>query len=42
VGYTNPRAGIEVRDGIAAYCRRHGVRAVRELVGALRDWGPDE
>jgi dihydroorotate dehydrogenase (NAD+) catalytic subunit len=42
VGYTNPRAGIEVRDGIAAYCRRHGVRAVRELVGALRDWGPDD
>ena len=27
VGYTNPRAGIEVRDGIAAYCRAPGRRS---------------
>jgi len=40
VGYANPRAGLDVRDGIAAYCRSHGVKAVRELVGALEAWPP--
>jgi len=42
IGYTNPRAGIEVRDGIAAYCAAQGVKRVRELVGALRSWDPSE
>lgn len=36
--YTNPLAGLEVRDGIAAYCRAHGVARVRDLVGALEAW----
>ena len=40
VGYTNPRAGLDVRDGIATYCRAHGVKSVRELVGALEAWPP--
>ena len=40
IGYTNPRAGIEVRDGIAAYCRAQGVKSVRELIGGLRSWEP--
>jgi len=40
-GYTNPRAGIEVRDGIAAYCGAQGVKSVRELIGGLRAWPPD-
>ncbi len=38
--YTNPAAGIEVRDGIAAYCRSHGVARARDLVGALEAWPP--
>jgi dihydroorotate dehydrogenase (NAD+) catalytic subunit len=42
IGYTNPRAGIEVRDGIAAYCRGQGVTKLRELIGALRSWEPPE
>jgi dihydroorotate dehydrogenase (NAD+) catalytic subunit len=33
--YVNPRAGLEVRDGIAAYCRTHGISRVTDLVGAL-------
>lgn len=33
--YVNPAAGVEVRDGIAAYCERHGVASARELTGAL-------
>ncbi len=33
--YVNPRAGLEVRDGIEAYCRRHGVSRVVDLIGTL-------
>ena len=33
--FVDPRAPLKVRDGIAAYCARHGVRDVRDLVGAL-------
>jgi dihydroorotate dehydrogenase (NAD+) catalytic subunit len=36
--YTNPAAGLEVSEGIAAYCRQHGVARVRDLVGALEPW----
>ena len=42
VGYTNPRAGIDVRDGIAAYCRTHAVAKVRDLIGGLQSWPPPE
>jgi dihydroorotate dehydrogenase (NAD+) catalytic subunit len=38
--YTNPGAGLEVRDGIAAYCREHRVARVRDLTGALEAWPP--
>jgi dihydroorotate dehydrogenase (NAD+) catalytic subunit len=38
--YANPRAALDVRDGIAAYCRRHGVTAVRDLIGALEQPPP--
>lgn len=34
--FVDPRAPLKVRDGIAAYCGRHGVRAVRDLVGAMQ------
>ncbi len=33
--YVNPRAGLEVRDGIETYCRRHGISRVTDLIGAL-------
>ncbi|MFQ5513386.1 MAG: dihydroorotate dehydrogenase [Myxococcota bacterium] len=33
--YVNPRAALEVRDGLVAYLERHGLRSARELVGAL-------
>ena len=34
--FVDPRAPLKVRDGIAAYCGRHGVRAVRDLVAAMQ------
>ncbi|MGH7377347.1 MAG: dihydroorotate dehydrogenase [Candidatus Methylomirabilales bacterium] len=37
--FVDPRAPLKVRDGIAAYCARHGVRDVRTLVGALQTDG---
>ncbi|MGH7395800.1 MAG: dihydroorotate dehydrogenase [Candidatus Methylomirabilales bacterium] len=37
--FVDPRAPLKVRDGIAAYCARHGVRDVRDLVGAMRAEG---
>ena len=33
--FTDPATAARVADGIAAYCRRHGFSAVRELCGAL-------
>ena len=33
--YANPGIAIEIRDGIAAYCARHGFAAASDLVGAL-------
>ncbi len=33
--YAHPGASLEVRDGIAAYCRRHGIPVASRLVGAL-------
>lgn len=35
--YTDPLAGLHVREGIARYCERQGVERVRDLVGALRE-----
>ncbi len=34
--YSRPRAGLEVRDGMAEYCAAEGVGKVTELIGALR------
>ena len=34
--YVNPRAALEIREGISAYLQRHGVASVRELIGGLR------
>ncbi len=34
--YIRPRAGLEVRDGMAEYCAAEGVGKVTELIGALR------
>lgn len=34
--YANPRAPLEVRDGLAAYLERQGLPGVRSLIGALR------
>jgi dihydroorotate dehydrogenase (NAD+) catalytic subunit len=33
--YLDPLAPLEVAEGIGAYCRRHGVARVEELVGAV-------
>lgn len=33
--FANPTATVEVIDGIAQYCERHGVHDVNELIGAL-------
>lgn len=34
--YANPRASLEVRDGLAAYLERQGLPDARSLIGALR------
>ena len=34
--FVNPQATIDVIDGIADYCERHGVKDVNELIGALQ------
>ena len=34
--FVNPESTIEVIDGIADYCERHGVSDVNELIGALQ------
>lgn len=34
--FVNPEATIDVIDGIVAYCERHGVKDVNELIGALK------
>jgi len=33
--FTDPGAGAKVCDGIAEYCERHGIAAVRELIGGV-------
>ncbi len=38
--YVNPRAALEVRDGLRDYLERHGIARVEALVGALE--GPAE
>lgn len=35
--FVNPHATVEIIDGIAQYCERHGVADVNELIGAL-EW----
>lgn len=35
--FVNPTATVEVIDGIAQYCEKHGVKDVCELIGAL-EW----
>ncbi len=34
--FMNPKAAIDVLEGVEAYCRRHKVEDVRELIGALK------
>lgn len=34
--FVNPYAAAEVADGLRDYCVRHGISAVRELIGAVR------
>ncbi len=34
--FLNPFAALEIRDGIATWCEEQGVRAVRDLVGAVQ------
>jgi dihydroorotate dehydrogenase (NAD+) catalytic subunit len=35
ITFTNPRAGIEIVEGIEAFLRREGVEDVKEIVGAV-------
>ena len=35
INYTNPRAAVEIADGIAAYLRQNGFGSVAEIVGAV-------
>jgi dihydroorotate dehydrogenase (NAD+) catalytic subunit len=36
INFVNPRASIEVTEGIGDYMRRHGISTTAELVGALK------
>ena len=36
INFIHPSAMLDVIDGIEAFCRRKGIRAVRELTGAMR------
>ena len=33
--FVDPSAALNVRDGIEAYCRRHGIQDVVDLVGSI-------
>lgn len=35
--FVNPRASVEIAEGIEAYLKRHGISDVKELVGAVRE-----
>ena len=35
--FVNPHATVEIIDGMAQYCERHGIEDVQELIGAL-EW----
>jgi dihydroorotate dehydrogenase (NAD+) catalytic subunit len=35
ITYANPGAALEIRDGLARYLERHGIPAVRDLIGGL-------
>lgn len=39
--FFNPSATLEVLSGIETYCRRHEIRRVRDLVGALEEKPPE-
>ncbi|QQS44988.1 MAG: dihydroorotate dehydrogenase [Acidobacteriota bacterium] len=34
--FYDPGASIKIIDGLAAYCRRHGLAGIRDLVGSVR------
>nr|MBA2679058.1 dihydroorotate dehydrogenase [Ktedonobacteraceae bacterium] len=34
VNFVNPRAGVEIVEGIAAFLQREGVEDIKEIVGA--------
>lgn len=36
--FAKPRVALEILDGIRAYCTRHGVGRVEELIGAVEPW----
>jgi dihydroorotate dehydrogenase (NAD+) catalytic subunit len=35
--FVDPTATLRVIDGIAEFCREHGIASARELIGALKD-----
>ena len=35
--FVNPHATVEIIDGMAQYCERHGIEDVQQLIGAL-EW----
>jgi dihydroorotate dehydrogenase len=36
--FERPRVGRRVLRELQAYCRRHGVDRVADLIGAMRPW----
>ena len=39
--YVNPRASIEVREGIEQYLREQGEKDVKDIVGTVRRCEPE-
>ena len=35
VNFVNPRASIEMAEGLETYCRQSGIKSLKQLVGAV-------
>jgi len=38
INFVNPRAGVEIVEGIAAFMEREGIADVSEIIGAAQEW----
>lgn len=36
VNFVNPRAGVEIINGLEAYCRKEGLKSITEIIGCIK------